>query len=225
MTNPDSGGYASFPNYSQTSPAARILLIRHGQVEWNAKSAYTGWTDIDLNERGIREAEIIADRLSQVQLAAVYSSDLIRAKRTADIIAKKHDLTPIEEPDLREINYGMWEGLDAEKITSQFGRDIFEKWKADPENIEIPGGESFGILRDRVVPAINRIAERHRGETTAVVAHKSVNRVLVCYFLGLPVGRYKEIKQDNTAINSLLFEGNRVVVETVNDVCHIQKMH
>jgi len=223
MTKPSSGGYASFPNYSPTSPATRILLVRHGQVEWNARAAYTGWTDIDLNDHGIWEAQVIADRLSHVPLTAVYSSDLIRAKRTADMIAERHNLKSIEDPNLREINYGLWEGLDAEEIISQFGQDAFERWKSDPENVEVPGGESFGMLRDRIVPAISKIAERHSGETAVVVAHKSVNRVLICYFLGLPVRRYKEIKQDNTAINSLLFEGNRVVVESVNDVCHIQK--
>lgn len=189
-------------------------------MAWNAKSAYTGWTDIPLDERGEKEAGLVSNRLKSTQIAAVYSSDLCRAKRTAETIAKPYGLTVNTDIDLREINYGEWEGLGESEIRAAYGDAYFELWQSDPENVRIPGGETFLELQDRAVPAIERIVAAHPGETVAVVAHKSVNRVLICSWLGLPAGSYKQIEQDNVAINSAVFGGNRVVIETVNDVCH-----
>jgi len=203
--------------------ATRILLIRHGRVAWNAKSAYAGWTDLPLDEQGEIEAAMVAKRLKDVPLAAIYSSDLIRAKRTAEIIAETHGLVVSVEPDIKEINYGEWEGLSVDDIKRIYGDGILKAWKADPENVSIPGGETFRELRDRAAPALARIAALHKGQTIAVVAHRSVNRVLICHWLGIGVGRYKQIEQKNCAINSVVFIGNRVVVETVNDVCHIAR--
>jgi broad specificity phosphatase PhoE len=190
-------------------------------VAWNARSAYAGWTDLPLDERGEYEAELVSSRLGEVDFAAVYSSDLVRARRTAEIIALPHGLEVCQDPDIREINYGEWEGLGEAEIRESYGDELFESWKADPENVRIPGGETFIELRDRAVPAVERIVAAHAGETVAVVAHKSVNRVLICAWLGLSVGRYKQMEQGNAAINSAVFDGNRVVLETVNDVCHI----
>jgi broad specificity phosphatase PhoE len=213
---------ATFWSSASEEGFTRILLIRHGRVAWNAKSAYTGWTDIPLDDRGLREAALTAERLKSVDISAVYSSDLSRARETARIIACPHDLRVEIEPDLKEINYGQWEGLGAAEIKSKFGEAVFKSWSDDPENVRIPGGETFGELRDRTAPAVDRIVAIHSSKTVAVVAHKSTNRVLICNWLGLGVNAYKRIEQDNSAINSAIFRGNRVVVETVNDVCHIR---
>jgi len=217
-------GSATFWSQLGQQRTTRILLIRHGRVAWNARSAYTGWTDLPLDEQGEMEAGLLAGRLKAVRLSAVYCSGLVRAARTAEIIAGPRGLAVRLEPDVREINYGEWEGLGEDDIRRAYGDDLFDSWAADPENTRIPGGETFGELRDRAQPAVARIAARHPGETAAVVAHKSVNRVLICCWLGLPVGRYKQIEQENGAINAAVFDGNRVVVETVNDVCHVTEL-
>jgi broad specificity phosphatase PhoE len=197
------------------------LLVRHGRVAWNARSAYAGWTDLELDSRGVLEARLLSDRLQDAPLAAVYSSDLTRARVTGEIIAGPHGLAVNTVSDIREVNYGQWEGLAEADIRSQFGDRFFESWQADPENVLIPGGETFGEMRDRAQPAVERIAAVHPGQTAVVVAHKSVIRVLICSWLGLDLGMYKQIGQRNAAINSVLFQGNRVAVETVNDVCHL----
>lgn len=203
--------------------STRVLLVRHGRVVWNAKSAYAGWTDLPLDERGEYEATLVAKRLRSAPISGVYSSDLIRAMTTAETIASHHSLCVNTDPNLREINYGEWEGLSVEDIETEYGRDFFKSWTNDPVNVRIPGGETFAELRDRAVPAVERIVKAHPGQTVVVVAHKSVNRVLMCSWLGLDVGCYKRIEQLNVAINSVLFKGNRVVLETVNDVCHVTK--
>lgn len=211
---------ATFWSTPARGHATRIILIRHGRVAWNAKSAYAGWTDLPLDQLGEKQAELVSERLKSVDVAAVYASDLMRAKRTGETIAKPHNLSVNTDPALREINYGEWEGLGEDEIRASYGDKCFEAWKADPENVSIPGGETFLGLRDRAVPAVERIVAAHPGETVVIVAHKSVNRVLICSWLGLNPGRYRQIEQDNVAINSAVFDGNRVVIETVNDVCH-----
>jgi alpha-ribazole phosphatase len=212
---------ATFWSSSAEGQATRILLVRHGRVAWNARSAYTGWTDIELDDWGLQEAGMVSKKLSSAPIKAVYSSDLIRARKTAEIIAKPHGLTVTNDKNLREINYGEWEGLGVDDIIANYGEDFYKTWTNDPENVRIPGGETFSELCQRAAPAAESIAKAHPGQTVVIVAHKSVNRVLLCHWLGLSVGSYKQIEQDNGAINSVVFSGNRVVVETVNDVCHI----
>jgi alpha-ribazole phosphatase len=216
------GGTATFWSSAAQGESTRVLLVRHGRVAWNARAAYTGWTDLPLDDRGEAEAKLVADRLKKAEITAVYSSDLIRARSTAETIAKPHGITITIDPAIKEINYGEWEGLNEADIRERYGDKVFDAWKADPENVVIPGGETFGKLHDRVVPAVARIAASHPGETIVIVAHRSVNRVLICAWLGMKPGRYKEIEQGNAAINSAVFTGNRVVLETVNDVGHIR---
>lgn len=212
---------ATFWSSGSRGKSTRVLLIRHGRVGLNARSARAGWTDVPLDEEGEREAMLVSDRLKSTDIAAVYSSDLIRARQTAEIIAEPHGLDVMTEPAIREINYGDWEELNMDDITAGYGADFIKSWMADSENVRIPGGETFGELRDRAVPAVTRIASSHPGRTIAIVGHRSLNRVLICHWLGLSIGRFREIEQANAAINSAVFDGNRVVLETVNDVCHI----
>lgn len=212
---------ATFWSSSSEGKDTRILLIRHGRVAWNAKSAYTGWTDVPLDECGREEAALVAQRLKTVNLAAVYSSDLCRARNTAEIIASQHPLGVEIEPNLKEVNYGEWEGLSIDEVKNAYGEVFYKSWADDPERVRIPGGETFGELRDRAVPAIKRIASLHPGGIVAIVAHRSVNRVLICHWLGLGVNSYKKIEQYNGAINSIAFRGNPAAIETVNDVCHV----
>lgn len=212
---------ATFWSSSAKGESTRILLVRHGRVAWNAKAVFTGWTDVPLDQQGEYEAGRVSDRLKDLPITAVYSSDLIRARQTAEYIAKLHSLPVKTEQMLREINYGEWEGLGVTEIGQAYGEDILRAWLADPEHVRIPGGESFGELRDRAVEAISRIVAVHPGQTVVVVAHRSLNRVLLCNFLGIKAGCYKKLEQDNGALNSIVINGNRTTVETVNDVCHI----
>lgn len=86
----------------------RLLLVRHGETEWNQQMRFQGQTDIPLNAKGLEQAESIATRLQHEPLQAIYSSDLRRAWQTAEVIARYHELSPIPHPDLREMSYGVW---------------------------------------------------------------------------------------------------------------------
>jgi broad specificity phosphatase PhoE len=131
-----------------------LLLVRHGETDWNAAGRLQGHTDRPLNEYGRRQARELAERLTGERIAAVYTSDLARARETAEIIAAPLDLEVVLEPGLREKNWGNWEGLTADERAS----------------VEY-AGESTEAHRARVLDALNRIAEAHPGERVVVVTH------------------------------------------------------
>jgi alpha-ribazole phosphatase len=198
----------------------KIFLIRHGEVTWNKQACYTGWTDLALTEKGVSQAERLAERLKSERLDAVYCSDLERSRVTAEVIASLHGLTPIVDPDLRELNYGKWEGVAEADLPRQYPA-LYQDWVTNPAGISVPDGESFSQLLNRASRSFEAImAERPDGRI-AVVAHKSVNRIMLCHWLGVDINLYKRIGQDNAAINIISFQPDRVIVETLNDTCHL----
>lgn len=201
----------------------RVYLIRHGRVKWNVDdAAYAGWTDTPLDETGVKQAEQLAYRLKDIDISAVYSSDMSRAVCTASEIACTHGLQVEIIPELREINYGEWEKVTRTEIRRRWG-DFYDRWLEDAEHVQIPGGETLAEVRDRALPAVERIVADHPDQTVAFVAHKTVNRMLICHWLDMDISRYREIGQYNSAVNIVKFIGNRVVIETVNDVCHLRR--
>jgi len=200
---------------------AKLYLIRHGEVEWNRENSYIGATDLPLNDEGKKQAALLADRLAQHKVSAVYSSDLIRARETAEIIAERFGLQVIMVPQIREVNYGEWEGVSETKLPTSHP-EIYHDWRVNPAEVRIPGGETFAELRDRAFSAFRRIAESHPSEDVVIVGHKSVNRVILCCLMGIDINRYKQIAQGNAALNVIeRREDGRFVVESVNDGVHL----
>lgn len=208
---------SDFPEVS----VGKVFLVRHGEVEWNRKNAYIGSTDLPLNTNGERQAQMLADHLSGEKITAVYSSDLSRSRRTAELVAERFGLQVQIMPKLREVDYGEWEGVGLSNIAGRYP-DLYEAWQNDPSNQRIPGGETFAELRDRAFPAFNDIAQRHKDENAVVVAHKSTNRVILCCILGMDVNRYKSIAQGNAALNVIAVRSDgRLVVDSVNERCFL----
>lgn len=206
-----------------------IFLIRHGEVEGNygPERSFTGWGDKPLNTRGEAQAQAVAGRLAQQPLKAVYSSDLQRAHATAEAIAAKHGLKVIDDRALREVNYGLWEGLGDKQLLEQWG-DLWRRRVADPENVAPPEGESYADLWKRLEPAWTRILEAHPDESVAIVGHNGSLRVLLCHLLGAPAANARHIRLMNTSISSVEIERNpmetgtsRLVITGINDTCHL----
>jgi broad specificity phosphatase PhoE len=131
-----------------------LLLVRHGETDWNAEGKLQGHTDRPLNDYGRRQAQALADRLASEDIDAVYASDLSRARETAEIVGSKLGLPVVVDPDLREKNWGNWEGLTSdERLHIEFE------------------GETSEAHRDRTLSAVQRIVERHPGERVVVVTH------------------------------------------------------
>lgn len=199
----------------------KIILIRHGEVTWNKQACYTGWTDLPLTEKGVEQARRIADHLASEPVSAVFSSDLERSLRTAEIIASPHGINPVSDKDLRELNYGVWEGIAEVDLPLKYP-DLYAEWKTNPSQVPTPNGESFGQLFTRMSGAIARIMAEYPDGTVAVISHKSANRVMLCHWLGVDINLYKRIGQDNAAINIISYTRERAQVDSVNDTCHLR---
>lgn len=199
----------------------KIILIRHGETLWNAGGRFQGHSDIALSPVGTRQAELLAEHFPVKSVDAVYSSDLKRAVKTAECVAKKFHLKVTRIPALKEISFGEWEGLTYEEIASRWPEQI-ATFYAHPERMTIPRGESFTEVQARAVGAILEICRRHRDETVAVAAHGGVTRTILAEALHMPLRRVWSIKQENTAVNIIRYDGDQRVVELVNSTCHLR---
>lgn len=198
----------------------KVILVRHGQTLWNHEMKYQGHTDIALTEEGIHQAELVAERLADEPLAAVYASDLSRAFVTAEHIAGKHGLTVVSIPALREICFGDWEGLTYDGIDERWP-GLLKKLYSFADEVEIPGGESFRILKERAHGAVCELVKKHPGQTIAIVSHGGTIRALICAVLNLHLNQVWSLKQDNTAVNILEYHEDRVMLSLFNDACHL----
>jgi len=204
----------------------RIILVRHGQTEWNRVERFRGRADVPLNETGRAQAELTARRIAaEWRPMAVYSSPLLRAVRTAEVIAGHFDLPVQVHPDLTDINYGKWQGLTPDEVREQWPKMI-DDWYNKPASIRIPGGETLEELRSRALGAIDELVKRHDGQTIVVVGHTVINRIILLGVLGLGNDRFWRLRQDTCAINSFEAEGDDFTLVSLNDTFHLRaEMH
>ena len=179
-----------------------IYLLRHGAVVGAETRRFIGHLDVPLSPVGERQCEAQAARLRRVELSAVFSSDLARSRRSAQIIGAPHGLAATAVPALREMAMGRWDGLTAAEIRAR-EPEAFADWMARVGEFPFPGGESVPDLVARAVPAFEAIAAAHTGRAIAIVAHGGTNRALLCHVFGLPLGRLLAFGQDYGALTVL----------------------
>jgi len=201
----------------------RILLVRHGQTEWNREERFRGQVDVPLNQVGYAQAQAVARRLADWPIVAVYSSPLSRALETARPTAEAHGLIVQPEPGLLDINYGAWSGLSVEEARER-DPDLLALWSADPGRVRFPAGESMAEVQTRALATVNRLAEQYPGQTVLAVGHVVVNRVLLLGLLGAPLSSFWAVGQDNGAINVLEWRHGRPMITRLNDTCHLERL-
>lgn len=202
----------------------RMILVRHGQTEWSARGLYGGYfcgrIDIKLNTSGIVQARSIAEALKLLDIAAVYTSPLERSLKTAVVIAQPHNLQITPWPELIDINYGQWSGRSVREVRAQWP-DLYALWVERPQEVQIPGGESLADVRRRVQVALDKIVERHDGNTVVTVGHEAVNRIILCHVLSLDNNGYWRFRQDTGCINRIDCDGGHFYLLTMNEVWHL----
>jgi broad specificity phosphatase PhoE len=198
----------------------RLLLIRHGETEWNASLRYQG-PDVPLNERGRLQAQGIAARLKGLELAALYASDMLRAWETAEIIGSALGLGPEPMPDLREIDVGQWEGLTPEELYRRFPEHMRE-YDRDPARTVRLGGESYAQLQARALRALDTLGQRHSGGTLVAVSHGGAIRALLCHVIGLDLAHFGRMWLDNGSISELRYQKGSWRLLGLNDRCHLE---
>jgi broad specificity phosphatase PhoE len=207
----------------------RFILVRHGQTGWNKDERFRGRADIALDETGLEQARLAAERIGEWEISAVYSSPLKRASRTAQCIADRFGLSVVTLEGLNDMNFGQWEGLLVSEVREKHAK-LFNEWRHNPERFAVPGGESLGDVRRRVIKTVDELALKHEGQDIAVVSHRVVCKVLLCHLLGLDNSHFWKIAQDSTAVNAFeIYEmigtgEKRSTVTLVNDTCHLKEL-
>jgi broad specificity phosphatase PhoE len=198
-----------------------IILVRHGQTEWNRIERFRGRADVPLNEAGLVQAEATGMRVAaEWKPAAVYSSPLSRAIKTAEAIAKHFDLPVQIQPGLADIDYGEWQGLTPDEVRDRWPAEL-QAWYQQPDQAIIPGGETLAQLRSRGMSAVNELSARHAEQTIVLVGHTVINRIILLGVLGLGNERFWHIKQDTYAINVFDAKLGDFVLVSLNDTCHL----
>lgn len=174
-----------------------LVLVRHGQTDWNLEGRYQGQTDLPLNETGRSQARGLAEQLADQPFEAIYSSDLQRAYETANIIAGKHNLAVQSEPRLREVNLGGWEGMLVGDIMRCYPGE-WEMRRHDPVHARPPGGESAAELASRIEAAMTEIARRHVVGPVLIVSHGLALAAVLCRVRDIPLTQIFDMIPENT---------------------------
>ncbi len=194
----------------------RVYLMRHGEVQNGGERRYNGHINIDITENGREQMRRLAGMLAGKDIAAVYSSDLIRTVRGALIISERLGLTYTPLRNLRERSVGAWEGLTAEEIRDRFPEE-YTAWRADFVNFRPPGGECLLDVRERVLPPYRKLVRSHAGQEVAMVLHGGVNRIIIADALGLDLMNLFRIDQSFGALNIVdYFDDGMAVIKLIN---------
>jgi len=204
-------------------PQTKIVLIRHGQTAWNKEEIFRGRADVPLDEVGLRQAQALADALRTEPISGVFTSPLTRAVQTATAVAESHGLVPVLVPGFTDIDFGAWEGLAHEVVRERFP-ELYATWQAQPEDVTFPGGENLDAVCQRASAALTELVQQSPGQTIALVAHRVVNKVLICHILGLPNSHFWQIRQDTAAINRFHITRSSYIVDCLNDTCHLGQL-
>ncbi|MGI5977468.1 MAG: GNAT family N-acetyltransferase [Candidatus Limivicinus sp.] len=201
-----------------------IYLIRHTQAEGNLYHMMQGHWNGGVTALGLREIDALAERFKNIPVDAVYASDLYRARKTASAVTKYHPMPIISEPKLREINVGAWE-------TEFFGDVLYRypektrEFMEEPGKWHVEGAETYAMVQDRAFAALREIAERHPGESVAVVSHGVTIRCIIAKLTGADFNSPEMPPVfGNTSISHLRFEDGKFEIVTLNDSSHLDKL-
>ena len=193
----------------------RLYVARHGETTVSAEFRYIGHKDVDITENGVAQMYKLQERLKNEKIDHIYSSDLLRARRGAFIIAQNHNLEPVSCPEFREINLGVWEGLTREEIIEKYP-DEYQSRLDNLANSGIQGGESFSELQKRVTAKLSQILKEHCGDNILLVAHGGVNRVILFDLLNLDLQLIPRVDQQYGCLNIIDYYESGPVVKLVN---------
>jgi probable phosphoglycerate mutase len=206
----------------------RLLLVRHGETQWNRESRFQGIRDVPLNEVGKQQAEKAAAFLREVALDFAVSSPMLRPKETAEIILRYHPQLSLQlEPPLQEICHGLWEGKLETEIEAAFP-GLLGQWKEAPETVQMPEGENLQEVWQRAVPCWEAMVKHFNSpvapQVGIVVAHDAINKVILCHLLGLSAANFWNIKQGNGGVSVIDYPNGAEgapVLQAINLTAHL----
>jgi len=200
----------------------QIILVRHGETEWNVKEVFRGRIDIELNETGMKQAKLLAEYLSSIKIDAIYSSALKRALTTAEKIASYHKLDVVTTPGLMDLDFGEWQGLPRQEVQDSY-KELYAQWLNHPERVKMPAGESLDDVRTRAVGMVDKVITKYEG-SVVLVSHRVVNKVLICALLGLDNSHFWNIEQGTCGMTIFTYENERFILTRHNDTSYLKPL-
>ena len=196
-----------------------LILVRHGETEWNVQRRYQGQSDVPLSEIGNRQAESIAGRLAGQEIDAIYASDLKRAWQTAQVIAAQNGLDVISEPRLRELKFGILEGLTFEEAEEKYP-EMITAWLDDFNNTP-ERAETIDKFNARIVSLLDDLKRRHDEQVVLLVGHGGSLSEILRVVLGLSPEKRWYIQMENASLSEVLIADDYVALNRLNDTCHL----
>jgi len=198
----------------------QIILARHGQTAWNKGEVFRGHTDIDLDETGVRQAELLADYLAGFKIDAVYCSPRQRALKTAQAIALRQKLEVQPMAEIDDISFGRWEGKPIDQVRQE-DKVLFTQWALTPDLVKLPGGESLDEVTQRAMALVRDIVQQYQGNVV-LVSHQVVHKALILGMLGLDNSHFWKVVMDTAAITTFSWQQNMFVLKEHNNVCYLK---
>jgi broad specificity phosphatase PhoE len=226
----------------------RLLLAPHALTDWNIQGRYQGQTDTVLSVIGRRQADLLAERLHGERIDEVHASDLRRAQETCSAVCQRRDLHWQSEPRLRELHFGVWEGLTYQEVQQNFAKEL-AAWEADPLRIAPPRGETVAQLADRIGGFLaglrvspqeakpvraTKVSDRslsdqvplpngRSSETVLLVAHRGTLRTLICLALGISPAARWQFRLEPASLSELNLHEKGAVLMFLNDTHHLRE--
>ncbi|MGH8632293.1 MAG: histidine phosphatase family protein [Burkholderiales bacterium] len=204
------------------SGATRLCLVRHGETAWNAEHRVQGQLDVPLNEFGRAQAQAVAQALAGERFDAIYSSDLSRARETAEPVSKLLAMRVILDPGLRERHYGIFESLTYAEVKRRYPED-YARFEARDPDFDFRTGESLRAFFDRVTRCIAALAERHAGGSILVFTHGGNLDKLYRHVTGLPLSAPRDFSIPNCGINRIEASAGAWRIAAWADVSHLER--
>lgn len=202
----------------------RVILVRHGETEWNRVERFRGHANVMLNENGRKQAQATGARVARMwQPTAIYASPLSRAVDTAQAIADHFGIEVLAYQGLIDIDYGDWQGLSPDEARQKWPDEI-NNWYNHPERAKISNGESLEDLRRRARHMLDELVHKHTSETIILVGHTVINRMILLSVMGLGNERFWRLRQDTCAINIFDTVEDDFVLVSLNDTSHLEQI-
>lgn len=198
----------------------RLILVRHGETDWNRLHLIQGQHNIPLNEVGKTQAKSIALALKEEKVEAIYSSTLQRALETAEEIKRFHQVNIEHLDGLMELDVGKLDGMNGLEVKTRYP-EFFRLWESDAALAQLPGGESLTELQNRVWSSIQGVIARNHNDPIIVVGHFFVILSILCKVLDIPFLEFRRFGMDVGSISILEFNGNKAKLVSFNDTCHL----
>ncbi len=208
---------------NRTMPELELILVRHGETDWNRERFYRGREDVPLNANGIAQAELTAEALKERVFEAIYSSPLKRSMVTAKRIALPHQIDVREKWDLIDVDFGVWAGMSEEQVKAKWSKD-YERWLKNPANMKFLNGESMKKAWKRVNSALREIIFLHGTGSVVIVSHRLPIKMMTAYMLHKKPKELAGIKHDPCAISVFKVDDRMTTPMKLNDSSHLAKL-